>query len=297
MPKFDYARFPILAGLSKTELADLDRATTTIDIEADIPVALAIHEQQRFLFLNEDGIYTLGDTMPLYLLDSGELLLSMQCEQQLFEMGSILPGQAYGKECILMQPFCCTQIRPSKKGRLYVIPNELVRKFSSRNEAFRSALLQMSEKRRAATALAANLAFSLLPRNIHETILHEASFVSLSAGEILQQQGSTDTDTMYLVMEGTAEISKPHPYEKGRKIVFATAAPGDELGEICSATEQPYTATATTTAVTPLRLLKIPSESICTWRNRYPDFAHALEFIIEDNQMRSSHHTLNACAA
>lgn len=253
----DRATFPILAVLSDDEQQRLQSETMPIEMAADVAV---ITEGQQPEFL--------------YLVHSGLLMVSKRHHHDIFDVGFITPGEAFGEASILYEAPANAEVRTTEPSLLFRLPAETVRDILRSNQRLMRALEQLAERRMAASAMAINAVFSKLPQAARETVLYNAHFVSLDVGETLFEEGQSDTRFMYLVLGGKAEATVALPDSPDQRIVFANIGAGDEVGEIAIITGRSHAATVT--ATTPLHLLKINNETIHAWLKRYPDFGYAL---------------------
>ncbi len=265
------ADYPALAVLYPDEMHFFRSIAQPLDLAADVAV---ITEGQQPQFL--------------YLVHSGLLRVNKRHNNEIFEVGSITPGEVFGEASILHNAPAGAEVRTVEACTLFQLPGEQVREVLKSNERFQRSLGQLAEKRQAATAVAVNPVFSRLPQAVRETLLYNARFVSLEAGETLFEEGDTDTRFMFLVLSGKAEASMRHPRDPSKRIVFARISAGDEVGEISIITGKPHAATVT--AITPLRLMVINNESVHAWRKRYSDFGYSLYACVQ----RKLQHSLEA---
>jgi len=268
---FDGRQFPALAVLFPDELHFLRSISTVMELAADVPV---ITEGQQ--------------PRDLYLVKSGLLMVNKRHADEVYEVGSITPGEVFGEASLLYNAPAGAGVRTVEPTVLYTIPGEHIRDILNSNDRFMRSLTQLAERRSAASALAVNPVFATLPQAVREIVLYNGRFVSLDAGETLIREGDTDTRFMYLVLGGEAEASMVHPHDSRKRIVFARISSGDEVGEISVITAKPHAASVT--AITPLRLMMISNDSVQAWRKRYSDFGYALYACVQ----RKLQHSLEA---
>lgn len=269
--QFEPADYPALAVLYPDEMHFLRSVAQPLDLAADVAV---ITEGQQPQFL--------------YLVHSGLLRVNKRHSNEIFEVGSITPGEVFGEASILYDAPAGAEVRTVETCSLFQLPGEHVREILKSNERFQRSLSQLAERRQAATAVAVNPVFSKLPQAVRETLLYNAQFVSLDAGEKLFEEGDADTRFMFLVLDGKAEASMRHPRDPSKRIVFSRISAGDEVGEISIITGKPHAATVT--AITPLRLMAINNEAVHAWRKRYSDFGYSLYACVQ----RKLQHSLEA---
>lgn len=104
-----------------------------------------------------------------------------------------------------------------------------------------------------------------------EEILARARLLTMKKGETLLNQGD-DGDSLLIVLEGTVRISMAT--SNGREIVLNYADPGEVLGEIAVLDGEPRTATAT--AATPGRYLRISRSAFEATIDRFPAWGRRL---------------------
>ncbi|MDX8407883.1 MAG: cyclic nucleotide-binding domain-containing protein [Mariprofundaceae bacterium] len=268
---FDNREFSALAVLFPDELHYLRSIATVLELAADVPV---ITEGQQ--------------ARELYLVKSGLLMVNKRHGDEIYEVGSITPGEIFGEASILYDAPAGAEVRTTEPTVLYTIPAKDIRETLKTNERFERSLSQLAERRSAASALAVNPVFTTLPQAVREIALYNGRFLSLKEGETLIREGDTDTRFMYLVLGGEAEASMQHPKDPSKRIVFARISSGDEVGEISVITGRAHVATVT--ALTPLRLMMINNESVEAWRKRHSDFGYSLYACVQ----RKLQHSLEA---
>lgn len=265
---FDARTYPILAVLFPDELHFFRSIATTIEVVADVAVV------------------TEGQLSPhLYLVQSGMLRVNKRHGNEVFEVGSITPGDIFSEASVLYNSPAGAEVRTVEPTVLYQIPADQVREVLDSNERFMRSISQIAERRSAASALAVNPIFATLPLAVREVALYNGQFVSINKGEVLMQEGDSDTRFMFIVLAGEAEISMQHPRDTKKKIVIARVASGDEVGEISVITGKPHAATVV--ATTTLRLLMLNNESIQAWRKRYSDFGYSLYACVQHKMQHS----------
>jgi len=248
--------FPDLRVLYPDELQLLFSSAELISFKADEPV---IEEGQK------------GES--LYLVKSGQLLVNKRHEDNVYEVGSITPGDVFGEASVLYQSTAGAEVRAIDDCELFAVPAETVHMLFDSNERFLRATTQLAERRAAASALAVNPVFSTLPMAVREVALYNAKYVSVKEGEVIIHEGD-EASFMFLILAGRVEISLQHPSEFDGKIVVAERGSGDELGEISVITGYPHGATVT--ALEPVRVLALRNACISAWSGRYSDFGYAL---------------------
>ncbi len=209
----------------------------------------------------------------LYLVKSGQLLVNKRHDDDVYEVGTITPGDMFGEASVLYQSTAGAEVRAIDDCELYAIPAQTVRMVFDSNERFLRATEQLAERRASASALAVNPVFSTLPMAVREVALYNAQYVSVKEGEIIIHEGD-EASYMFLILAGRVEISFRNPSEPQKHIVVAERGSGDELGEIAVVTGYPHGATVV--ALEPVRALALRNDYIAAWSARYSDFAYAL---------------------
>lgn len=248
--------FPDLRILYPDELQLLFDSADLISFKANEPV---IEEGQK------------GES--LYLVKSGQLLVNKRHDDNVYEVGSITPGDMFGEASVLYQGTAGAEVRAIDDCELYVVPAETVHMLFDSNERFLRATTQLAERRAAASALAVNPVFSTLPMAAREVALYNAKYVSVKEGEVIIHEGD-EASFMFLILAGRVEISLQHPSELDEKIIVTERGSGDELGEIAVITGEPHGATVK--ALEPVRVLALRNACIEAWSGRYSDFGYAL---------------------
>jgi len=265
---FDGKSYPILAVLFPDELHFFRSIATVVEFAADVAI---VPEGQV--------------SSHLYLVKSGVLRVNKRHGNEIFEVGSITPGDVFSEASVLYNAPAGAEVRTVEPSILYQIPAEQVRDVLASNERFNRSISQIAERRAAASALAVNPIFATLPQVVREVALYNGQFISIDAGETLMSEGNSDIRFMFIVLAGEAEISMQHPRDPKKKIVVARASSGDEVGEISVITGKPHAATVVATST--LRLMMINNESIQAWRKRYSDFGYALYACVQHKLQHS----------
>lgn len=248
--------FPDLRVLYPDELQLLFSSADLVSFKVDEPV---IEEGQK------------SDL--LYLVKSGQLLVNKRHEDNVYEVGSITPGDVFGEASVLYQSAAGAEVRAVDDCELYAVSSEIVHMLFDSNERFLRATTQLAERRVAASALAVNSVFSTLPMAVREVALYNAKYVNVKEGEVIIHEGD-EASFMFLVLAGKVEISFHHPSELDDHIVVAERGSGHELGDISVITGYPHGATVK--ALEPVRVLALRNACITAWSERYSDFAYAL---------------------
>ncbi len=249
--------FPDLAVLYPEELEAMYAAASVQMFDADYCV---LEEGQR--------------VEHLYLVKAGLLRVIKQHAGNTYEVASIVPGQMFGEASMIYHGVAGAEVRTMEPAILYSIPFTVMYDILEGNERFLRATTQLAEKRSAATAIAVNPIFSTLPMAVREVLLFNARFLTLAEGEVLLAEGENDDHHIFLVLAGRLSVELQHPTKKQERIYLSQLSSGDEAGEISIVTGLPHMATVT--ALEPVRVMAIASNSVVAWARRYTDFAYAL---------------------
>jgi len=267
----DAKRFPALAVLQPGELRELQVLAELRQVAADVAVVREGEKLDALFFVVE-----------------GFLRVAKRHRGEVFEVGTIGPGDLFGEASALTGAPAGAEVRTAEPCTLWAVPAEIVREIAAGNERFERLLRQLAERRQAATALAVNPVFSKLPMAVREVVLYNARLIQVDAGEVICAEGAPASLHMYLILQGEAEAYMRHPHNPKQRIVFARLGPGDEVGEISLVTKKPQAATVR--AKTPMKLLAIDAEMVDAWRKRYRDFDYALYACVQ----RKLQHALEA---
>jgi len=252
----------LLALLKPDELHFLQSIVTKVELPAQA-VLLKEGEHNHFL----------------YFIHSGTLHISKQYHGKTFDIGAVTPGQILGEASVLFHDLTRASVTSIEACTLYQVEIQYIQELIQDNARFNHAIHQIAEQRSAASTLAVNPIFGTLPQVVRETILYNAEFTDIEAGETLVQEGGNDTQFLYIILSGTAEVSIRHPSRPEEKVTFATLQSGDEVGEMAIVTEKPHAASVV--ALSTLRLLKISTASMHIWMERHPTFTEALKASIQ----------------
>src|SRR4051794_41573757 len=95
--------------------------------------------------------------------------------------------------------------------------------------------------------------------------------LTLPRGRVVFNEGEPG-DSLYIVVNGKIKLSRRSP--DGRENVLAVMGPSDQFGELSVFDPGPRTATAT--AVTDVKLARMPQSALRLWLDAHPDVAHQL---------------------
>lgn len=289
--KPDFSKFSLLGILDAEEVANLDRSVVSITLPPDALILEAFQQPSQYRFLNEWIRFEENNLTPLYLLESGKVMLSKNYRQNTYEVAPLSSGDLFGESSHLLQQVGGSHFRTIETSIVHIIPTVSAAQLIRNNRKFRQSLEMLAERHLAATAIAVHSAFSLLPQSVREVILYNAQYMTLDSGELLVSQGQPDSGSMYLILNGSAHITAKHP-DNGSEVVLAFESSGKELGDIAVVTGQPHPVTIK--AASPLRLLCISSDSIKAWQAHHSDFAKKMKLIADHKQTRYSNTLLNA---
>ncbi|MDX8395840.1 MAG: cyclic nucleotide-binding domain-containing protein [Mariprofundaceae bacterium] len=264
----DEKNFTIFAVLFPDEMHFFQSIAITVDLLADIPI---ISEGQKCPYL--------------YLVKSGVLRVNKRHGNEIYEVGSITPGEIFGEASVIYDAPAGAEVRTVEPTELYQIPADSVREVLASNEKFMRSISQLAEHRAAGSALAVNPIFSKLPQAVREVVLYNGKFISIDTGDILMREGDSDTRYMYIVLGGEGEVYMRHPRDKSKNIILARISSGDEVGEIAVITNKPHAATVV--ATTSLRLMVLDTTSIQAWRKRHSDFGYAMYACVQHKLQHS----------
>ena len=210
----------------------------------------------------------------LYLVKSGLLRVIKKHDGSVYEVATIGPGDIFGEASVLFESPAGAEVKTMDSCELYVIPSQVVQDVLKANDKFMRASTQLAEKRSAASALAVNPVFSTLTMAVREVALFNAKFLTLMDGEILIAEGDIEDNHMFILLNGSLQVTITHPSQKNTQIELALLASGDEAGEITVITNMPHMATVK--AQGKVRVLAIRNSCIVSWAERHTDFAYAL---------------------
>ena len=265
---FDGKSYPILAVLFPDELHFFRSIAAVVEMAADVAV------------ISE------GKVSPyLYLVKSGLLRVNKRHGDEIFEVGSITPGDIFSEASVLYNSPAGADVRTVEPSILYQIPAEQVRDVLSSNERFNRSFTQIAEHRSAGSALAVNPIFATLPQAVREVALYNGKYITIDAGDAVIKEGNSDTRFMFIILAGEAEVSMQHPLDPKKKIVVSRASSGDEIGEVSVITNKAHAATVIATST--LRLMVLNNDSVQAWRERYSDFGFALYTCVQHKLQHS----------
>src|SRR5918995_601299 len=95
--------------------------------------------------------------------------------------------------------------------------------------------------------------------------------ITLPRGRVIFSEGEPG-DSMYIVMTGKIKLSRRSP--DGRENVLAVMGPSDQFGELSVFDPGPRTATAT--AVTDVKLARMPQSMLRPWIEAHPEIGEQL---------------------
>ena len=113
--------------------------------------------------------------------------------------------------------------------------------------------------------------FQGLSEEAAEPVASSLETVTLPRGRVVFNEGESG-DSLYVVLSGKIKLSRRAP--DGRENVLAVMGPSDQFGELSVFDPGPRTATAT--AVTDVRLAKMPNQMLRPWITAHPEIGEQL---------------------
>jgi CRP/FNR family transcriptional regulator, cyclic AMP receptor protein len=113
--------------------------------------------------------------------------------------------------------------------------------------------------------------FQGLSEDAAEPVASSLEIVTLPRGRVVFNEGESG-DSLYVVLSGKIKLSRRAP--DGRENVLAVMGPSDQFGELSVFDPGPRTATAT--AVTDVRLAKMPNNMLRPWITAHPEIGEQL---------------------
>ena len=104
-----------------------------------------------------------------------------------------------------------------------------------------------------------------------EALAKDMETIEARKGEIVFNEGEPG-DSLYIVMNGKIKLSRRSP--DGRENVLAVMGPSDQFGELSVFDPGPRTATAT--AVTDVKLARMPQSVLRPWIEAHPEIGEQL---------------------
>jgi CRP/FNR family transcriptional regulator, cyclic AMP receptor protein len=113
--------------------------------------------------------------------------------------------------------------------------------------------------------------FQGLSEDAVDPVLSRLEIVTLPRGRVVFNEGEPG-DSLYIVMSGKIKLSRRAP--DGRENVLAVMGPSDQFGELSVFDPGPRTATAT--AVTDVRMARMPQSVLRPWIDAHPEIGEQL---------------------
>src|SRR4051812_30122791 len=113
--------------------------------------------------------------------------------------------------------------------------------------------------------------FQGLAEDAVEPVASRLETLTLPRGRVVFNEGEPG-DSLYIVMSGKIKLSRRAP--DGRENVLAVMGPSDQFGELSVFDPGPRTATAT--AVTDVKLARMPQSALRLWLESHPEVAERL---------------------
>ena len=113
--------------------------------------------------------------------------------------------------------------------------------------------------------------FQGLPEEAVDPVASRLETVTLPRGRVVFNEGEPG-DSLYIVLSGKIKLSRRSP--DGRENVLAVMGPSDQFGELSVFDPGPRTATAT--AVTDVKLARMPQTVLRPWIEAHPEIGEQL---------------------
>jgi CRP/FNR family transcriptional regulator, cyclic AMP receptor protein len=116
-----------------------------------------------------------------------------------------------------------------------------------------------------------------------EVLAKELDTIEIRKGEVVFSEGEPG-DSLYIVLSGKIKLSRRAP--DGRENVLAVMGPSDQFGELSVFDPGPRTATAT--AVTDVKLAKMPQSVLGPWIEAHPEVGERLLHVLARRLRRTN---------
>ena len=116
-----------------------------------------------------------------------------------------------------------------------------------------------------------------------EPVASRLETVTLPRGRVVFNEGEPG-DSLYIVLQGKIKLSRRAP--DGRENVLAVMGPSDQFGELSVFDPGPRTATAT--AVTDVKLAKMPQAVLRPWLEAHPEIGERLLHVLARRLRRTN---------
>jgi CRP/FNR family cyclic AMP-dependent transcriptional regulator len=113
--------------------------------------------------------------------------------------------------------------------------------------------------------------FQGLSEDAVDPVASRLEMIALPRGRVVFNEGEPG-DSLYIVVNGKIKLSRRSP--DGRENVLAVMGPSDQFGELSVFDPGPRTATAT--AVTDVKLARMPQSALRSWIEAHPEIAEQL---------------------
>ena len=113
--------------------------------------------------------------------------------------------------------------------------------------------------------------FQGLSEDAVEPVVSRLETITLPRGRVVFNEGEPG-DSLYIVLSGKIKLSRRAP--DGRENVLAVMGPSDQFGELSVFDPGPRTATAT--AVTDVKLARMPQSTLRLWIEAHPEIGEQL---------------------
>lgn len=113
--------------------------------------------------------------------------------------------------------------------------------------------------------------FHGLPAEVIEPVASQLETVSVPSGRVIFSEGELG-DALYIVLSGTVELTRRS--RDGGESLLAVLGPSDQFGEL--AVFEPCPRTETATAVTDVRLARVPHSVLRPWIEAHPEVGERL---------------------
>ena len=125
--------------------------------------------------------------------------------------------------------------------------------------------------------------FQGLAEEAVEPVLSRLETLTLPRGRVVFNEGEPG-DSLYIVLSGKIKLSRRSP--DGRENVLAVMGPSDQFGELSVFDPGPRTATAT--AVTDVRLARMPQTLLRPWIEAHPEVGERLLHVLARRLRRTN---------
>lgn len=209
----------------------------------------------------------------LYIILLGEVEVSEGEKNNNVVLAHLGKGEVFGEVAALFRMPRISTVRAARPSVLLEIAGDIFEEVIKRNPTLLNAIIQRFGARLIETALRSVSFLRYMPPDSLNSLVQEASLVSIVPGGVIVKEGEPG-DAMFIIVHGASRVT--HSLD-GQVLPIAIIGPGDYFGEWSILTGAPRTATII--ALSHIEAIRVERETLLRFIQLHPNVRDRIDQI------------------